>query len=52
MSRRAALRRRWSIAGLAAHPFEVASLAACKLRYYTVGMAATLRHCFVAPLNK
>jgi len=38
--------------GLAVHPFDVASLAACKLRYYTMGMAATVCHCFLAPLNR
>jgi len=26
-------------------PFEVASLAACKLHYYTAGMAAVVREC-------
>jgi len=33
----------WS---LAAHPFEVASPAACNLRYHTVGMVAAVRDCF------
>jgi len=30
---------------MAACPFEVASSAACNLRYYTVGIAAAVRDC-------